>query len=986
VNYLFNNGAIDPSVTVNSYVAPADNNVVTAYSGSLDDNYVGNVPIGFTFNYFGSNVTKVFVGTNGTINLGTTGSTQYSFTGPPAGFPSTSNPASTIAVCARDLYATTGSISYWTEGVAPTRRFIVQYDGISTFSGSGVENAEVVMFESTGVVEIHIISATNGTATSTSASAIKYIGLQDATRTIGATATNCTTNVLNYWNGQSAEITTPKAWRFNPPVNYTFAWTSTPSTTIANAALENTTSVIGAGSTVYSVAITNPLTGCVKNDAVTIVGDATTVAGTVAGSSQYACNGNNTGTITLSGNTGSVVRWESSPNGTTYTTIAGETGTTYTYNNITADTYYRAVVKNGNCNEANTNAVMVTVNNAPNATVALASCGTQATFTVTPTGMNAGYTGTYSGTFSNGTTFTNQSAPISVSIPATATTAVTLSSLTADLGGCTSNTATLGSAITLNVYYQDADADTYGDLASTNVCNAVPTGYVTNSTDCNDNNNAINPGMTEICGNAVDENCDGNAEICSNDQIATAFNVTGINTFGTGSQYTTSINLVNSTNSPQSPGTGNDVWFKFVAQENAVRIALTGSATVADDNDLGLYNAPADVNAATQLIPISTENDVHPGNVGTLNADGGSETMIFDQLVPGNIYYICIRNNNNAPATTSMTIGYLRGSAADIMPYTNNTGIYSNTCQNFKAAFRPSAVGYTVNRWTTSADLTNGATPSYTYAIPAGTTTSASTICQLGRIVSANLGTAAVVYYVSVDVAYNLNDAAGNPTPVTALGRTMSSFTLSPEADLNVRTTDRCPIYKSATTGSLATNRSVCGANRYEWSFAQTLPSAGLPVTVQGALGGSRILTVASIPGIGPGQTYNTQIRANHYDGVTNTAYGTTACIRTLGTAGMPTVEEGGVIAERSENGVTTSIYPNPNNGQSVNFAVSGMEGDLNVRITDATGRMVYANRYIVEGSLNTTIDFGQSLAGGVYMVEMIQNGQMKTMRMVVSK
>jgi hypothetical protein len=332
-----------------------------------------------------------------------------------------------------------------------------------------------------------------------------------------------------------------------------------------------------------------------------------------------------------------------------------------------------------------------------------------------------------------------------------------------------------------------------------------------------------------------------------------------------------------------------------------------------------------------------------------------------------------------------LTIGYLRGSAADILPYTNNTGIYSNTCQNFKAAFRPNAVGYTVNRWTTAADLTNGATPSYTYAIPAGTT-SASTVCQLGRIVSANLGTAAVVYYVSVDVAYNLNDAAGNATPVTALGRTMSSFTLSPEADLNVRTTDRCPIYKSATTGSIATNRSVCGANRYEWSFAQTLPISGLPVTVQGALGGSRLLTVATIPGIGPGQTYNTQIRANHYDGVTNTAYGTTACIRTLGTAGMPTVEEGGVIAERSENGVTTSIYPNPNNGQSVNFAVSGMEGDLNVRITDAMGRMVYANRYIVEGSLNTTIDFGQTLAGGVYMVEMIQNGQMKTMRMVVSK
>jgi hypothetical protein len=62
------------------------------------------------------------------------------------------------------------------------------------------------------------------------------------------------------------------------------------------------------------------------------------------------------------------------------------------------------------------------------------------------------------------------------------------------------------------------------------------------------------------------------------------------------------------------------------------------------------------------------------------------------------------------------------------------------------------------------------------------------------------------------------------------------------------------------------------------------------------------------------------------------------------------------------------------------------MEGEMNVRIADATGRMVYANRYMVEGSLNTTIDFGQTLAGGVYMVEMIQNGEMLAMKLIVNR
>lgn len=70
--------------------------------------------------------------------------------------------------------------------------------------------------------------------------------------------------------------------------------------------------------------------------------------------------------------------------------------------------------------------------------------------------------------------------------------------------------------ITVNMptftYYRDADGDTYGDAANTTMtCTAsVPTGYVTNSLDCNDNNAAINPDAFEVPGNAVDENCDGN--------------------------------------------------------------------------------------------------------------------------------------------------------------------------------------------------------------------------------------------------------------------------------------------------------------------------------------------------------------------------------------------------------------------------------------------------------------------------------------------
>lgn len=58
-------------------------------------------------------------------------------------------------------------------------------------------------------------------------------------------------------------------------------------------------------------------------------------------------------------------------------------------------------------------------------------------------------------------------------------------------------------------YYRDADGDTYGNAAITIQACSLPAGYVTNNTDCNDNNSAVNPGATEICGNGIDDNCNG---------------------------------------------------------------------------------------------------------------------------------------------------------------------------------------------------------------------------------------------------------------------------------------------------------------------------------------------------------------------------------------------------------------------------------------------------------------------------------------------
>ena len=60
--------------------------------------------------------------------------------------------------------------------------------------------------------------------------------------------------------------------------------------------------------------------------------------------------------------------------------------------------------------------------------------------------------------------------------------------------------------LTFTNYYADTDGDGYGAGTATNAC-AQPAGYVTNSSDCNNSNAAVNPAATEIC-NSIDDDCD----------------------------------------------------------------------------------------------------------------------------------------------------------------------------------------------------------------------------------------------------------------------------------------------------------------------------------------------------------------------------------------------------------------------------------------------------------------------------------------------
>lgn len=110
----------------------------------------------------------------------------------------------------------------------------------------------------------------------------------------------------------------------------------------------------------YTVTATVPANCFSAQDQVTVTVSPLSVGGTVS-SAAIVCSGSNSGTLTLAGNTGTVVRWESSPSVTGPWFTINNATTSLAYQDLTASAYFRAVVKSGSCPEAISSHVLIDV-------------------------------------------------------------------------------------------------------------------------------------------------------------------------------------------------------------------------------------------------------------------------------------------------------------------------------------------------------------------------------------------------------------------------------------------------------------------------------------------------------------------------------------------------------------------------------------------------------------------------------------------------
>jgi hypothetical protein len=239
--------------------------VVNLTSGNLDDGGWGNVPLGFNFDFFGSVYNNINIGTNGVVQFGSYNAAalnDYTI----GALPNTIDPLGAIFIAANDLDASVSGnpatyVRYWTEGFAPNRKFIIEYNLFQWNSVSNRVNTRATLYETIGQIDIVVNEATSTNA--------KSIGINSPSGLIGETASNCSVTpvIPNYWTAQTSTIPagSPSAWRFSPPSNFNMVWTGTSTlgtTTIANGINIFSQPVSPAINTTYNISYTNQITGC----------------------------------------------------------------------------------------------------------------------------------------------------------------------------------------------------------------------------------------------------------------------------------------------------------------------------------------------------------------------------------------------------------------------------------------------------------------------------------------------------------------------------------------------------------------------------------------------------------------------------------------------------------------------------------------------------------------------------------------------------
>ncbi len=260
-----------------------------------------------------------------------------------------------------------------------------------------------------------------------------------------------------------------------------------------------------------------------------------------------------------------------------------------------------------------------------NASSATSFC-TGGSVTLTANPVNASFSYAWTG----GSTSSSISASLSNTYNLTVT----------DTFGCSANASQLVVVSPLVTYYKDADNDGYSDGTTQITCTGAPANYklasalTATSGDCDDSNAGINSGATEICGNGIDEDCNGSDLICTGVTWTGALS-TNWNAAGNWSSNSVPNNCATDITIPASLARYPDIASSATFGVGDVTIANGASITI---------NSSAVLNVCGNISSGGGSGAVVSGN-GRLVLNGSSQ-----QTISGNLTVNTLRVDNSTGA------------------------------------------------------------------------------------------------------------------------------------------------------------------------------------------------------------------------------------------------------------------------------------------------------------------------------------------------
>jgi hypothetical protein len=369
-------------------------------------------------------------------------------------------------------------------------------------------------------------------------------------------------------------------------------------------------------------------------------------------------------------------------------------------------------------------------------------------------------------------------------------------------------------------------------------------------------------------------------------------------------------------------------------------------------------------------------NIIQTENASTPAVGAGERLTTTVALTPGTFYRVGVRNMGTT------TAGAFTICVNSVRPLTCTSIPNGSLCSTFSGAYTGA------NQYTYRFINSGNPLETWTKTISGGANP-APTAVAMSTVRGLRYGT---VYNVEIDQSFTFTNSAGGSitVPIASPGTVCTFTTVSqPVTELAPANRWNGGTGVSVTPSTVLSTSWVCGVVDYEWRVNSALSvNRGFP---------ERFLRVNALApaGVVSNGVYNLDIRPYFSDGTLLGSYaGDWGALRDINVVGLlsgQSTEESNALetadAVELGNGITASLYPNPNTGDVVYVQLNGVESDkVQIRVMDGMGRVVYVNQFAVAGTLNTSLNFNEQLTSGLYLVEYNVDGKVMTQRMVVSK